>query len=101
VGGGLLALCLACLAVFAAESGWGDLATAGAADVGKLAAAQWSCRKEVYVKWGRLPDDWMPEGEFEVRPNAVVLHFEAGDHNTLVNIGRGDRPSWEQRSLSL
>jgi hypothetical protein len=69
--------------------------------VGKLAAAHWAGEREVFVKWGPLSDTWLPEGESEVRRNAVVLHFKDGDHHTLINTGQGSRPRWEPRALCL
>jgi hypothetical protein len=69
--------------------------------VGKLAGAHWAGEREVYVKWGALPDNWLPEGESEVGTNAVVLNFDEGDHRTFVNAGQPARPRWEPRALCL
>jgi hypothetical protein len=70
--------------------------------IGRLAAAHWACEREVYVKWGPMSDNWLPEGESALpyrAERAVVLNFEAGDHCTLVNVGQLDCPRWERRAI--
>lgn len=69
--------------------------------VGKLAAAHWAGERDVLVRWGELPEGWLPEGETEVSSKAVVLNFADGDSNTYVNAGTQSRPRWARRLLSL